>query len=60
MDKQSNYQNKLTLRYTLYIYLGVCVTLILVILFSSFDFSGGNKLHGQLYVKPNIVLNGIK
>jgi hypothetical protein len=59
MENQTNF-GKVILQRALYIYISVCVLLVMIILFNAFDQRGGNTLQGELYLKPNITLNGVK
>lgn len=54
MENQKNVNSGSVVKKTLYIYLGVCVFLILLILNNSFDSSGNTVTNGMLYTRPNI------
>lgn len=55
---ENNANRILIWKRALYAYLGVCILVVFIILFDSFTGSQDGGLQGQLYVKPNIVLDG--
>jgi hypothetical protein len=57
---ENNSNRSLIWKRALYVYLGVCILVVFIILWDSFKGSRDGGLQGQLYVKPNIVLDSGK